>query len=139
MPAELVGPTLRTDRLQDGRRRLVRPLEVKVDGELFTVPECFVTDYSSIPWFGRMLVRWSKVDLAGVVHDWLYATRTCSRAHADKVWRVVAMSGDSHANALQGWVGWLGLRAAGWYVWCKYDRQNHQPVPRHEDDCSHRK
>ena len=34
-----------------------------------TVRLPFTTDYSSLPWAKRWLVNWSRVDIAGVVHD----------------------------------------------------------------------
>ena len=115
-----ISKPLQTERLANGRRRLLRDLVVEVDGEQYTVPGGTETDFSTIPWFGRMLVHWSKVDIAGVVHDWLYQTGSSSRSHADTVWRVVALAGDHHANAFQAWVGWAGLRIGGWYAWDRY-------------------
>ncbi len=78
--ARLVSDNLQTERMSDGRRRLLRELVVEVDGLLITVPAGTLTDFSTIPWFGRALVRWSKVDIAGVVHDWIYQTEFTSRA-----------------------------------------------------------
>ena len=116
------GP-LQTERQRDGRRRLLRDLTVEVDGEQFTIPVDTLTDFSTIPWFGRILVRWSKVDIAGVVHDWLYHTKTTSRARADRIWRLCAMAGEHHANAFQAWTGWLALRLGGWYAWWKLKKE----------------
>ena len=113
----LISGPLRTERLPNGRRRLLRDLAVEVADEQFKIPAGTETDFSSIPRFGRILVRWSKVDVAGVVHDWLYQTGTTSRAHADDIWREVATAGDHRANALQAWTAWLGLRIGGWYAW----------------------
>ena len=113
----LVSDLLQTERQRDGRRLLLRELVVEVGGLMITVPAGTLTDFSSIPWFGRALVRWSKVDIAGVVHDWLYQTAFVSRARADRIWRLVAIAGDHHANAFQAWVGWLALRLAGWIAW----------------------
>jgi hypothetical protein len=112
------GP-MRTERQSDGRRRLLRDLDVEVEATTYTIPEDTITDFSSIPWFGRILVRWSRVDIAGVVHDYLYEEQTVTRAAADRVWRVVAMAGERHANAFQAWVGWMALRIGGWIAWNK--------------------
>lgn len=80
--------SLRTERLSDGRRKLLRDLVVEIGGaDPITIPAGFVTDFSSIPWFARALVRWSRVDIAGVVHDWLYTTSELSRRQADRLWR----------------------------------------------------
>lgn len=116
-PTRLVSEPLQTERQPNGRRLLLRKLEVDVDGEVIPIPKHTVTDYSSIPWFGRIVVRWSKVDIAGVVHDHLYCTQTMSRARADRIWRLVAVAGEHHANALQAWICWAALRLGGWIAW----------------------
>ena len=113
------GP-LRTERCPDGRRKLLRPLRVELDGRRIAVPRGFVTDYSSIPSFGRFVVRWSRVDVAGVVHDWLYARRRLPRSEADDLWRLAARSGECRANRLQAWVCWKALRWFGGFAWRKH-------------------
>ncbi|MGK0300757.1 MAG: hypothetical protein ACI89X_001631 [Planctomycetota bacterium] len=70
--AKVLSPPLRTDRIRSGRRRLVRDFVVEIEDCKFTILELTTSDFSSIPNFARWLVRWSKVDLAGVVHDALY-------------------------------------------------------------------
>ena len=124
LPTHLVSGLLQTERQSDGRRRLLRDLVVAVDGLIITIPAETLTDFSSIPWFGRILVRWSKVDIAGVVHDWLYRTAFTSRTRSDKIWRLVAVAGEHHANTLQAWVGWLALRVGGWVVWRRLRNQD---------------
>lgn len=116
----LVSGPLQTERMENGRRRLLRELVVQVADDRITVPSGTETDFSSIPWFGRILVRWSRVDVAGVVHDWLYQTGTTTRSHADDIWRLVAIAGGHRANAFQAWTAWLGLRVGGWYAWDKH-------------------
>ena len=123
-PSTVVGDLMQTERLPNGRRRLLRDLVVEVESERITVPKDTETDFSSIPWFGRILVHWSKVDIAGVVHDWLYLTGVYSRAKSDRIWRLVAMSGEHHANAFQAWVGWFALRIGGWIAWNRLREQN---------------
>jgi len=102
---------------------LLRELEVEVDGETYAIPKGTVTDFSSIPWFGRILVRWSRVDIAGVVHDYLYREQSGSRAAADRVWRIAAQAGERHASAFQAWVGWAALRIGGWIAWNRIRRR----------------
>ena len=118
------GEPLQTERRAAGRRSLLRDLTVCVETKKkpykITVPAGFVTDYSSIPPIGRWLIGWSKVDVAGVVHDYLYwhieeGQRTISRSCADEVWRHVAGAGKHAANFTQRWVGWLALRLFGWW------------------------
>jgi hypothetical protein len=112
---------LETRRLSDGTRELLADLTIELaEDEAITVPRGFVTDYSSIPWIFRFIVRWSKVDIAGVVHDWLYYTGSRSQAEADRLWRLIARAGQHRANALQAWLGWLGLRIGGWCAWRRH-------------------
>lgn len=113
----LVSGLLQTERQADGCRRLLRELIVHVHEKKITVPANFITDFSSIPWFGRFLVRWSKVDIAGVVHDRLYATGELTRCESDTIWRKTALAGECHANIFQAWIGWFFLRIGGRFAW----------------------
>ena len=120
MSVQLLSKPLQVERTEDGRRRLLRALKVSVDGKVITIPAGTVTDYSSVPFGMRNLVRWDRIDIAGVVHDYLYQTGMRSRRKADAVWRKVAMGGSNGANPFQAWVGWLGLRIGGWVAWRKH-------------------
>jgi len=121
MDVQLVSKALSTTRLADGRRALNRDLVIQVDGVQLTVPGGFKTDLSSYPGFTRILVRFDRVDIAGVVHDWLYYIGVpFERSEADATWRKVAMAGDHHANAFQAWLSWAGLRVAGWWAWARH-------------------
>lgn len=125
---KLISGALQTERLENGHRKLLRTLTVKINQQYISVPKGTETDYSSIPWFGRMIVRWSKVDIAGVVHDHLYAeakiaNQPITRKTADDIWRQIALAGKHHANLFQAWVCWFFLRLGGWYVWNKYRKK----------------
>ena len=120
MSVRILSGPLRTERLPDGRRRLLRDFEIEVDGKRFLIPAGTITDYSSVPWLFRWLVLWSKVDIAGVVHDWLYQTGDYPRREADAIWRKIANAGEHRANWAQAWTGWTGLRLGGWWRWRKY-------------------
>jgi hypothetical protein len=116
---------LRTERLADGKRELLSELRRESCGATIVVPDGFQTDYSSIPFWARFVVRWSRVDVAGVVHDWCYhvglqdESGRPSRALSDRIWRDIARRGQSRANALQAWVCWTGLWLGGWCAWNK--------------------
>lgn len=115
------GP-LRTERLPNGRRKLIRNLVVRLeDGTTITVPHGFETDFSSIPAFARSFIDWSRVDIAGVVHDYLYwcPQAGIGRMRADGIWREIAGAGKHHANWLQQWLGWTGLLIGGWFAFRK--------------------
>ena len=112
------GP-LRTERLSNGSRKLIRHLVVKLeDGTCITVPDGFETDFSSIPALARSFIDWSRVDIAGVVHDFLYwcPHADIGRMRADRIWREIAGAGNHAANWLQQWLGWTGLLVGGWYA-----------------------
>ncbi len=133
MPKRISGP-LRVERLNDGRRMLLRDLVIDLmtdlglgDGDydgftrsdrgttVITVPKDFVTDFSSIPGFARWLYRFDSVDLAGCCHDWAYWVGV-PQAPADEIWRRVATSGESSKARVAGWkarLGWLALRIGG--------------------------
>ncbi len=89
---------------------------------MITVPAGFDTDFSSYPWFTRILVRFDRVDVAGVVHDYLYRYGLRTRREADRIWRLIACHGKRSANGVQGWLSWMGLRAAGCAPWLKHRR-----------------
>ena len=122
LPSRVIGGALKTMRIRSGRRKLLRDLVVRVGehggSRKVTVPKDFVTDFSSIPWFGRWVVRWSRVDIAGVVHDYLYTLAGsdkygCSRACIDIVWYRIAVSGETRANRMQAMVCWFAIRVGG--------------------------
>lgn len=134
------GP-LRVERLDSGRRRLLRDLVIdlgtdlglgsdKFDGfslsddgdTVITVPEDFDTDFSSIPWFARSLYRFDAVDLAGTCHDWAYFVGV-PRKEADEIWRLVAISGERRAKGWQGRLGWLALRLLGGIAYSDHARR----------------
>lgn len=108
---------LSTTRLLNGLRVLNRDFSLTFEGITVVVPKGFITDFSSYPWFSRVLVRFDRVDVAGVIHDYLYHHGNCTRAQADRSWRVVAMLGEHSANPVQAWLSWLGLRIGGWIAW----------------------
>ena len=115
----VVGGALQTERQTDGTRNLLRELQVCTGRHCITVPSQFVTDFSSIPALLHWVVRWSRVDVAGVVHDFLYAHGTLSRWKADGVCFEVARSGKHRASLLQAVACWSALCLFGWYIWIR--------------------
>lgn len=119
---QILPGSLQTERLPNGNRILIRNLVVKLkDGTAISVPSNFETDFSSIPKFARIIVRWSRVDIAGVIHDFLYWCPQCgiSRKRADAIWCEVAGAGEHCANKFQQYLGWIGLRLGGWIAYRK--------------------
>ncbi len=140
--ARLRSGRLQVERLDSGRRRLLRDLVVAVRPPLgrvahlkrgffyvdeptaetqVTVPDGFETDFSSIPAVFRGLYRFDTVDLAGICHDWAYWIGV-PRADADRLWRVVATSGSARVSTWKGWAGWVALRVGGWVAYRNHAR-----------------
>lgn len=117
--SHIVCGSLQTERQRDGRRKLLRPIVVDIGTSNLVIHRGFITDFSSIPTLLHWVVRWSRVDIAGVVHDYLYARGALSRWQADWVWFEIARSGSHCANLVQAFACWLALRLFGWCVWCK--------------------
>lgn len=114
---------LSTTRLLTGRRQLNRDFRLEVDSVLHVVPKGFETDFSSYPWYSRVIVRFDRVDVAGVIHDWLYYNGDISRQESDDIWRKVAVAGHHGANPMQAWLSWVGLRLFGWYAWNQHRKR----------------
>ena len=133
--AKRTSEYMRVDRLDNGKRRLVRDLvidlgvNVGLDEEEFpnftlspngttvvTVPAGFVTDFSSIPAFARALYRFDSVDLAACCHDLAYRVAV-PRGIADRIWEIVATSGERRVGRIRGWLGRAGLRVGGWFAY----------------------
>lgn len=126
------GFKLRVKRLSKGKRKLCVPLQVgglrtkfsnhpvcskngqvDVDNETITINAGFVTDYSSIPTVFSWFVSWSRVDVAGVVHDFLYRQPGFPRKKADDIWEEIAREGPHGATGFQAITCWLMLRSFG--------------------------
>ena len=117
--SRVVSDPLQVERLdQRFGRRLSRCLVVRgltdESGDQITVDAGFPTDYSSIPAPCRPIVHWSKVDVAGVVHDHLYKAQQRSRRDDDYIWWLLARAGKWRADPIQAWLCWLALRGFGW-------------------------
>ena len=142
--ARLISGSLQVERLDDGKRKLLRDLEIDLGAALglgndeypgftmsaeghtiVTVPKDFVTDFSSIPTFARAFFRFDSVDLAGCCHDWAYREGV-PRGVADEVWRLVATSGTRRVGKVRGRVGWLALRIGGWVAYHKHEKRRQE-------------
>lgn len=95
--AEAVSPRMATNtpRLQlfqgDGTNFvLVDPLfyEIKRTGQTIVVPGGFVTDFASVPWYGRTFISvLGRHSIPAIVHDYLYWEQRCTRAQADEIFK----------------------------------------------------
>ena len=124
---------LQVERMPDGRRRLLRDLNLQIEAQDLTIPEDFDTDYSSWPRFvpGPSFKR---IDIAGLVHDalfrwgtWGVGGRPVTYSEANRMWFLVARAGDhpgARASWFWAWVGRIGLFLGSWPVWLKYRSQD---------------
>ena len=155
------GP-LQVERMPDGRRRLVRDLCLKLGKEKMLIRKDFKTDYSHWPRYPTYLLgialigmllcgvptiycvvatvlmlasiapRFSKTDIAGVVHDfiWRHATlgsggRPVGYFEGNKIWYEVARSGNgcrTKTCVIVAAIGFTGLTLCAWCAWCRYRR-----------------
>lgn len=78
----------------------------------------FNYDGASIPGLAQDLVMGPKenYEIAGCVHDMLYRLQA-PRGVSDGVFRWIARSGVKCVGAVRGFVGWLTLRAFGWWAY----------------------
>ena len=142
----VTGKPLHTKRLPSGERELLQPLNVRTCKYVITVRAGFQTDFSSIPTGLSWLVRWSRVDIAGVVHDMLFCPNgyglvldkknpaknlvcTLSIKDADKIWLEIARRGKHRAWLLGAWLCYIGLYSFGWCTWNGYRCCKKRRVP----------
>ena len=91
-----------------------------IDGDTqIDVPECFTTDFNSVPrplwvWFPP----WESPE-AGVVHDYLYRhPGNLNRGQCDDLHRrILHIKGMRKSKRL---AAWLGIRGGGWRTWNRY-------------------
>lgn len=85
-------------------------------GVSLMVPAGFATDFASIPAPLRQYIdKVGKHCKAALLHDFLYWTQTCSRAAADLTFfNAMAELG---VSPWKKWAMYIGVRAAGWWVW----------------------
>lgn len=60
----------------DGKFELLNDLHYQAENEaVIIVPRGFITDYASVPWFGRWLIpKIGRYNRAAVLHDYLWST-----------------------------------------------------------------
>lgn len=119
---------LQVERLPSGRRFLLRDLNMTLDGEPFTIPAGFDTDYSSWP---RFLPgpNYQKIDVCGVVHDYCFrfATlgedgRAVTYVESNRIWYRIARAGTPETRCpwAWAWLGRIGLFLGGWVTWARF-------------------
>lgn len=104
-------------------------------GLVITVPYLFVTDFASIPWFARWLIKsWGRHTNAAVIHDYCYRggqpdttvmegpviqqlSIPLSRKNADMI-MLEAMTVMNVKPWRRQCIYW-GLRIGGWWAWRK--------------------
>ena len=91
--------------------------DVETETEI-VVPDRFVTDLASLPWWvGFLLKKLGSHQRAAVLHDWLYQNRLGTKEWADRQFKR-AMEYDN----VETWrinLIMAGLKAGGWVSWNK--------------------
>lgn len=103
---------------------LRRPLVYIGNRETITVPEGFVTDLGSVPWYFSWLVsRYGEgMTNAYILHDWLYRTGQVSRKDADGLMRRIMR--EEGVSWIVRKSAWLGVRAGGWIPWRNHRKRD---------------
>lgn len=102
-------------KLQNIGGKYKRVLETYYLGD-WVIPEGFVTDLASIPFF----LKWwydddDDLSAAALVHDFLYDRQPCPRREADDIFHaLLLMTGVSEIRAT---LCWTGVRIGGWWAW----------------------
>lgn len=88
------------------------------DKESIVVPAGFITDLASIPRpFRGVLNQNGNSRRPAVLHDFLYSTRSVSRADADAIFRrALAAEG---IGGLGRFIYWSGVRLGGRFAWAR--------------------
>ena len=99
--------------------KLIQPLIVTVDDEVFEIPAGFITDCASVPrglW--NLFPPTGSYAKAAVFHDWLYRGGKVSRKHADTLFLDAMECLGIHwvvRNTL-----YIGVRLGGWVAFDFY-------------------
>lgn len=83
------------------------------------MPKGFVTDLSSIPWIVSPIFKSVNHNPAGVIHDYLYCSKTVSRKDADKIFKEMLLHHISKAKPYQVTMMYVGVRVGGGGRWNK--------------------
>lgn len=104
-------------------RQLTAPLVWQaLDGQQFSVPAGYDTDYASVPrllWW--LLPPTGKYTCAAIVHDWLYWEQPVRRVDADRYF-LEAMA-DCGTSWWERTLIYWGVRVGGWAPWAMYRQQ----------------
>lgn len=96
-------------------------------GQTISVPQGFVTDFTSVPrpiWW--LFPPWAKYGNAAVVHDYCYWEQSMSRKTADAV--ILEGMKDMGVYWLTRKLIYCALRLFGWIAWC---RNRHEKAAKH--------
>jgi hypothetical protein len=97
------------------RWELMKPLVYEGRTQTFVVPEGYVTDFASVPWFVQWFLRRTGVwTLAAVLHDFLItyciSAGLVSSRDADGMFRRVLR--EEGTGFVRRWLMWAGVRLA---------------------------
>ena len=79
------------------------------------IPKGFITDGASVPRILYWLFEPTGIlFIPAILHDYFYATKSVSRADADRIFRENVIK---EGCWLAGWLAWIGVRLFGWIPW----------------------
>ena len=88
---------------------LLEPLEYKAGSQSFIVPKGFKTDFASIPFgLGWLAPSYGLYTKAAILHDYLYDSKSVSRADADGIFRRTMH--ELGVSFLRRWTMWAAVR-----------------------------
>ena len=128
-----VGLPLRLELLATKRSvwRVVEGYQYEGDDFTVEVPQLWVTDLTSIPWWLPFWRREGEHTPASVVHDVVYARGRVirddkeidvSRSFADREVYLRAME-DLKTPAIRRRLLYLGVRIGGWWTWSRFRKK----------------
>jgi hypothetical protein len=110
-PTDIKLCPLDAEREGRGLFRLDEELPVRLFGETITIPQGYVTDGASIPWFARGLVDvWGRDGRPAILHDWLWGQRDWPKWLIDLVF-LLALKAEGVSD-LRATLMYLAVRTA---------------------------
>ena len=90
---------------------------------IIRVPADFIYNGASIPTLAQLFMGARELyEIAGCIHDFLYRFGA-PRYIADRIFWIIARSGEKRVNPTRAWLGWAGVRVGGWVPYGKHARR----------------
>lgn len=92
----------------------------------WNVPEGFITDFWSTPWFVWPFIpkTGAKNDAPAVVHDYLYAIQVTDQKYADNLLHEMCLA--AGISKIRADAIYFGVRVGGWFAWWRNGKRVEQ-------------